>query len=102
MSMTETSNGQPAAKPKRKRKARKAPRRASFQKPAAKTPAEFAGLTATTCCDACNPDGCVISGINVCAHPFKGGLQSAQLGQHETVKRFDRAKRVLAGQKINM
>jgi hypothetical protein len=99
MTMTETQIEKPAA-PKRKRKARKSPRRASFQKPSAK--AEFAGLTATTCCNACNPDGCVISGINVCAHPFKGGLQSAQLGQHETVKRFDRAKRVLAGQKINV
>jgi hypothetical protein len=98
MTMTETTIEKPAA-PKRKRKARKSPRRAS---PAVKVPAEFAGLTATTCCDGCNPDGCVISGINVCAHPFKGGLQSAQLNQHETVKRFDRAKRVLAGQKINV
>jgi hypothetical protein len=91
-------NEKPAA-PKRKRKVRKSPSRVS---PAAKVPAEFSGLTATTCCDGCNPDGCVISGVNVCAHPFKGGLQSAQLGEHETVKRFDRAKRVLAGQKINV
>src|SRR5437879_2240730 len=98
MTMTVTPIEKPAA-PKRKRKARKSPRRAAST---TKAPAEFAGLTATTCCDACNPDGCVISGINVCAHPFKGGLQSAQLGQHETVKRFDRAKRVLAGQKINV
>jgi hypothetical protein len=63
-------------------------------KPAAR-PVEFAGLTATDCCDGCTETRCVISGSNVCSHPHKGGLQASQMIQHEVVKRYNRAKKIL-------
>lgn len=97
MTMTETPETPKPAKQRRPRKRRTAV--AAAPKP---VPAEFAGLTPVDCCDACNENRCVISGINVCSHPLKGGLQGGQMGQVEVVKRFNRAKRVLAGQKINV
>lgn len=93
MSMTETPA--PAAKPKRKRAHKAAA-------PPPKAPSIFAGLTATDCCDGCNEKKCVISGMNVCAHPMKGGLQSAMLSNPEVMKRHGAAKRMLAHAKIDL
>jgi hypothetical protein len=88
-------------KPAKKRKPQK--RRAA---PAAeapqKVPAEFAGLNATECCNACNKESCVISGINVCSHPMKCGLQASQMGDMEVVKRYGRAKKALKNLMIDL
>lgn len=67
-----------------------------------KAPAEFAGLTASDCCNDCDENKCVISGSNVCAHPLKGGLQAAQLSQSDVVKRYRRAKVVLADARLDV
>jgi len=86
---------------KKKRKARAFPKQRAEGK-AAPVPSEFAGITTTDCCDACNKDGCVISGTNVCAHPMKGGLQSAQMQDNDALRRFNRAKGALRNQQIDL
>jgi hypothetical protein len=92
----DTTTETPVAPPKPKRKwTRKAKPAAPPQKAS-----EFAGLTIMDCCDGCTENKCVITGLNVCGHPAKGGLQSAQLGKMDVVKRFNRAKNMLAGQKF--
>jgi len=74
-----------AAKQKRKAARRKA-------RPA---PDVLAGLTVKACADGCYAAGrCVITG-GYCAHPYKGGLQSRELSNRATVKRFTEAKRRL-------
>lgn len=103
MSMTDTpTDPKPKPEPKRKQTRRKrtvpAPRVAAQPRPAG----EFEGLTPTDCCDACVPAHCVISGTGYCAHPFKGGLQSAQQNQFEVVKRYRRAKSALADAKLDL
>jgi hypothetical protein len=95
MTMTEQTE---TTKPKRTYKRRK---RAAVAKPAAPK-AEFAGLTATDCCEGCGPERCVISGIGVCAHPLKGGLQSAQMSKPDMLARYNRAKKVLARAKLDL
>lgn len=57
--------------------------------------AEFAGLSKVNCCDGCEPTRCVISGIGVCAHPYKCGLQASQLSDRKALTRFNRAKELL-------
>jgi hypothetical protein len=58
----------------------------------AKAPTDnLAGLTQVECCKVCGVDKCVISGIAVCAHPAKGGLQGAMMHNADTVKRFNAA-----------
>lgn len=52
----------------------------------------FAGLTAQECCKACTAERCIISGINVCSHPAKGGLQGALMAQPDTLKRYQAAQ----------
>lgn len=47
----------------------------------------FGGMTVANCCDACNIDGCVISGKPYCAHPRKGGLHSGEMQDADALKR---------------
>lgn len=61
-----------------------------------KKTSEFAGLTVTDCCQACNADGCVISGSNYCAHPRKGGLQGRDMHDQATVGKLNAARKTLA------
>jgi hypothetical protein len=84
------------AKPRKKRRRHTAPRAA---KPV-NAPAEFAGLTEIECCASCNADRCIISGINVCGHPFKGG----QIAPNDSaaLARSIRAKKVLAHRRIDL
>lgn len=99
MIMTET----PAAAPKpAKKKARKPQRRVAKAEPATPVPAEFAGLSTTDCCDACNKEYCAVSGKGYCAHPMKGGLQAAQMQDNDALKRFNRAKGALRNQQIDL
>lgn len=89
-------------KPKRKYVRRKRVRAAPVAAAAVKVPKEFEGLTPTECCDACHDKGiCIISG-GICAHPMKGGLQSAYQGNSEIVKRYRRAKNAMADAKLDL
>lgn len=54
--------------------------------------APFPGLTRTACADACNANGCAISGKNYCAHPTKGGLQPNEMGDPAALKRMQNAR----------
>jgi hypothetical protein len=100
MSMTETPIDAPKKIVKKKRKPQ---RRAAAPPPApAKVPSQFAGITTSECCDGCSRDRCVITEINYCAHPFKGGLQSAQMNDEQALKRFNRAKAALNNQMIDL
>jgi hypothetical protein len=72
-------------KPAKKRaKSRAAPRERSS--------APFPGLTRNACASACNVDGCAISGKPYCAHPTKGGLQSADMNNRDALKRLQDAR----------
>jgi hypothetical protein len=57
--------------------------------------ADYAGLSATDCCRDCNVDNCVISGMNVCAHPFKGGLPHVLKSNRAALARHQAARRLL-------
>ena len=35
----------------------------------------YAGISERHCLTACAPERCVITGEDICSHPFKGGLQ---------------------------
>lgn len=87
-------------------KGRKRPKRAKpvaneSQQPM-KAPAEFAGLTEQDCCADCCMEKCVITGMALCGHPFKGGLQPALMSKPDIVERFGRAKKALAHRKIDL
>ena len=101
MSDTDTLSEAPKKVIKKKHKPQK--RRAA---PAAeapqKVPAEFAGLNATECCNACNKESCVISGINICSHPMKCGLPASLMGDMETMKRYGRAAKALKNLMIDL
>lgn len=97
MSLTETPAAAPVEKPKRKQIRRRRVGRTVTPRAAAE-PSEFEGLTRIACCDACKPDRCAISGINVCAHPFKGGLQSGQQHDGKMVARVARAREYVKDQ----
>jgi hypothetical protein len=77
----------------------KAPRRARpAAAPEPKDRAEFEGLYADMCCEECTQARCVISGMNYCAHPRKGGLQSVGMNDPIAVSRLNRAKAYLKQQ----
>ena len=67
--------------------------------PTAQDQKDFEGLTAATCCSACNPAGCTITG-DVCGHPYKSGLQAAHRMRPQVIDRYERAKRFLKHQAI--
>jgi hypothetical protein len=80
-----------------KRKARRKARKSAAPKPI-KADGIYTGMTVTDCCDACNVDGCVISGKPYCAHPRKGGLHSAEIQENDALRRLQQAKRILGKQ----
>lgn len=87
----------PRAKPVKKAKAK----RALAAKPFV-APDEFAGMTATECCDACFEKGeCIISG-SICVHPNKGGLQAALMRNPSVLAKFQRAKKALEHQIVDL
>jgi hypothetical protein len=43
----------------------------------------------------------VISGVGICAHPNKGGLQS-RLQNEKSLRMFNRAKQIIAGLKLRI
>jgi hypothetical protein len=60
-----------------------------------KPTAEFAGITKFECCSGCTIDKCLISGINVCGHPYKTGLQAGVERVPGAPERYARAKRAV-------
>ena len=79
---------------RRKRRAT-APRLAAVAK-AATEHDPLAGISQADCCFDCNLDHCAITGMNVCSHPYKGGLQSALQSRPDVVKRYQAARRLIA------
>jgi hypothetical protein len=67
----------------------------------ARPAAEFAGMTATECCADCRTDRCVITGIGICGHPMKGGLQAPLMVRPDVVERYGRARKTLAHVRID-
>ena len=102
MSMSEENQNEAPKKKafKKKRKARAFPRARAEAKP--EVPTEYAGISVTDCCDACTKEGCVISKMNYCAHPFKNGLQASQMNDTEALRRYNRAKGALRNQQIDL
>ncbi len=98
MTMTETPTTPTKPKAKRKPARRKPAARAT----PVEVPTEFEGMTAADCCDACEMTHCVITGIGICGHPMKGGLQAPLMVKPEVVSRFRRAKKVLAHAKLEL
>lgn len=86
-----TTEAPPADKPKRKKKQRKAAPRAAVN---AETVA-YPGLTATGCAKACGIGGCAL-GTSYCAHPNKGGLQGADMGDPARIECLQAARKQLA------
>lgn len=103
MTMTDPAATE-APKPKRKpvrRKRRRAAAPTERKPPTPPVPAEFAGITATACCDECRSDRCVITGIGICGHPLKGGLQPPLMVKPDVVDRFNRVKKVMAHARLD-
>lgn len=57
-----------------------------------KSAAPFPGMTRTACAESCNAAACAISGKPYCAHPTKGGLQSADQNDPAALKRQNAAR----------
>jgi hypothetical protein len=62
---------------------------------------ELGGLTASECPYDCNAERCVISGINFCGHPRKGGLQPAIQRDPDAMIRVNKARKMLAHQAVD-
>jgi len=100
---TEQTVEAPAAAPAKKKvkaKVKAKKRQAAPAEILAPADGIYTGLTVADCCDACNADGCVISGKPYCAHPRKGGLHSAQISDPAALKRLNHSKRILGKQML--
>src|ERR1035437_3746473 len=107
--VNQTTDAPPPAAPQQKRKYVRRAKAARPASAAAKPSSPFEGLTEASCCGACIPKDrkngikghCFISGMSYCAHPYKGGLQSVSMTNHEAVKRLMEAKAILAHAKVD-
>lgn len=79
-----------AAKPAKKKQAKK--RAAAKKPPKADGGPTYPGLTRVGCADDCNAKACMISGKPYCAHPTKGGLQTADMNDASALKRLKAAR----------
>lgn len=57
---------------------------------------EFEGLTRSRCAAGCSAERCIISEGPYCAHPTKGGLQVADMGNPAALARAECARDFLA------
>lgn len=101
MTMTEPTTAPKPARKVAKRRKRRAAATTKHEPKAAPVPSEFAGLTATACCDECRVDRCVITEIGICGHPLKGGLQPALMVKPDVVARYARARKAMAHARID-
>lgn len=91
---------EPAKKPRKT--AKKRAKRIAAPKSAKKqATGDLEGITGLNCPHACKAERCVISGVGICAHPHKGGLQP-RLQNPESIRAFNDAKEVLAGRKLKI
>jgi hypothetical protein len=65
------------------------------------TTTDLSGLTRDECPYGCTPEKCVITGINLCGHPAKGGLQPGQKSDPEILRRYNAARRYLAHERTD-
>ncbi len=100
--MSEPAENTEAPAPKKKSGWPKGKQRKKANVVPFKAPEEFAGMTVTECCLACKPDSCVISGVGICAHPNKGGLQPTLARDPSRLERYGRAQKALAQQKLDL
>jgi hypothetical protein len=49
---------------------------------------DLSGLTRENCASGCNKDGCVITGLQRCCHPLKGGLPIERLNDPAAMAAF--------------
>ncbi len=65
----------------------------------------YAGMTEQDCPAACTQNRCVITYIDFCGHPLKGGPQPNMLADPVNgppmMRRFNEAKKILAGRKLD-
>jgi len=80
---------------------KRGPRKVKAEAKTAAVPTELEGLTAQECCNDCRQERCVITGMALCGHPFKGGLQSVLMNNPNVMQRYRRAKKILAHQKVD-
>jgi hypothetical protein len=106
ISIIEDEDEKPAAKP-RKPAAKKRAKPAKKAKPAepkripAPPGSPLVGLTALDCASGCKATCCAISGVGICAHPAKGGLQ-ANLQNDKSLRLYNQAKQIIAGLKLKI
>ncbi len=86
--------------------AKKKGKKTKAKKPAVKrVPAPagspLVGLTALDCASGCKANCCAISGVGICAHPAKGGLQ-ANLQNDKSLRMYNQAKQIIAGLKLKI
>ncbi|HEY2229776.1 MAG TPA: hypothetical protein VGI22_18965 [Xanthobacteraceae bacterium] len=55
----------------------------------------YAGISARQCPTACTPERCVITGEDICSHPFKGGLQPHYMSDPGILDRRRLARKVI-------
>lgn len=63
---------------------------------------DLTGISASDCPYDCTAERCVISGLNICGHPFKSGLQGALAAQPDVAARYSKARKMLHKQKLNV
>ncbi len=95
--MTDITDQPVGKKPRKVAKKRKVAKRAAPPAAARAEPKSeaYPGLTKTACATGCNINGCVLSEKPYCAHPCKGGLQAADLGNQGALGRMKAARRML-------
>lgn len=102
--MDTTTEQSPAPKKPAKRRIKKrklTPTVSKVKEATVKADDKFGGLTATECPYDCNANSCVISGLNVCGHPRKGGLQPAVQRDPDAMERYNAARKILAHQAVD-
>jgi hypothetical protein len=57
---------------------------------------EFLGLTSTECGIDCTMESCCVTGKPYCGHPRKAGLQAVDKANPEMIRRYNRARKMLA------
>lgn len=102
ISIVEDTDEKPAGRKPTKKRAKSAKKKpAAVKRIPAPAGSPLEGLTALDCASGCKATCCAISGVAVCAHPAKGGLQ-AMLQNDKSLRMYNRAKQIIAGLKLKI
>lgn len=103
ISIVEDEAEKPARKPKKPAKAKpaKAKKAPAVKRVPAPPGSPLVGLTALDCASGCKATCCAISGVGICAHPAKGGLQPS-LQNDKSMRLYNQAKQIIAGLKLKI